>query len=30
MLYSSVITTLVYNDIKIFGPFHNVIIEFDS
>jgi hypothetical protein len=29
-LYSSVITTLVYNDKKISSPFHDVITEFDS
>jgi hypothetical protein len=27
--YFSVITTLVYNDTKIFSPFHGVITEFD-
>jgi hypothetical protein len=28
-LYSSVITTFVYND-TVFSPFHNVITELDS
>jgi hypothetical protein len=28
-LYSSVITTLVYNDTKYSSPFHDVISEFD-